>query len=153
KTNIGHLEAAAGVAALIKTALCVQHRQVPPHLHLSTLNPKIDLDRLGLRVPQASEPMPAIDGLTRAAVNSFGFGGTNAHAILEAAPAASGTSAEAPVAALAAKGLVPILPLSARSPGALTELAGRYGQLAGQHSLAELGAAVAHRRTQHRHAR
>jgi myxalamid-type polyketide synthase MxaE and MxaD len=153
KTNIGHLEAAAGVAALIKTALCLQHRQVPPHLHLSTLNPKIDLDRLGLRVPQECEPMPAIGGLTRAAVNSFGFGGTNAHAILEAAPATSGTSVDAPIAALAAKGLVPILPLSARSPGALTELAGRYGQLAGAHSLAELGAAVTHRRTHHRQAR
>jgi myxalamid-type polyketide synthase MxaE and MxaD len=151
KTNIGHLEAAAGVAALIKTALCLQHRQVPPHLHLSTLNPKIDLDRLGLRVPRVPEPMPAIDGVTRAAVNSFGFGGTNAHAILEAAPAARGLSPAA--TAPAAQGLVPILPLSARSPGALTELAGRYGQLTGEHSLAELGAAVAHRRTQHRQAR
>lgn len=86
KTHIGHLGAAAGAAALIKTALCVQHRQVPPHLHLFTLNPKIDLDQLGLRVPQACEPLPEIGGTVRAAVSSFGFGGTNAHAILEAAP-------------------------------------------------------------------
>jgi myxalamid-type polyketide synthase MxaE and MxaD len=153
KTNIGHLEAAAGVAAFIKTALCLQHRQVPPHLHLSTLNPKIDLDRLGLRVPRVCEPLPEIGGVTRAAVNSFGFGGTNAHAILEAAPATSDTGAEARSAPPAASGLVPVLPLSARSPGALTELAGRYRQLADEHSLAEIAAAVAHRRTQHRQAR
>jgi hybrid polyketide synthase/nonribosomal peptide synthetase FtdB len=177
KTNIGHLEAAAGIAALIKTALCVQHRQVPPHLHLSTLNPKIDLDRLGLKVPQECEPLPEIGGLTRAAVNSFGFGGTNAHAILEAAPLPRGTSADLRTAAPAAtgsigpaatgsigpaatgnigpaaKGLVPILPLSARSPGALSELAGRYRQLSGEHDVTEVAAAVTQRRTQHRQAR
>jgi len=153
KTNIGHLEAAAGIAALIKTALCLQHRQIPPHLHLSALNPKIDLDQLGLRVPRACEPFPETGGPGRAAVNSFGFGGTNAHAILEAAPVTGGTSAAARITPVRATGLVPVLPLAARSAGALTELAGRYRRLADNYSLAELAPAVAHRRTHHHQAR
>jgi len=153
KTNIGHLEAAAGIAALIKTALCLQRGQVPPHLHLSTLNPKIDLDRLGLSVPLVCQPLPENGGPARAAVNSFGFGGTNAHAILAAAPVARATSAAPGLVPAGAKGLVPILPLSARSAAALTELAGRYRRLADEYSLAELGPAVAHRRTHHHQAR
>ncbi|HXL91157.1 MAG TPA: type I polyketide synthase [Streptosporangiaceae bacterium] len=153
KTNIGHLEAAAGIAALIKTALCLQRRQVPPHLNLTTLNPKIDLDQLGLAVPRVCQPLPESGGLTRAAVNSFGFGGTNAHAILEAAPVAHAPSTAAILVPAGAKGLVPVLPLSARSAAALTELAGRYRRLADDYSLAELAPAVAHRRTQHHQAR
>ena len=150
KTNIGHLEAAAGVAALIKTALCLNHGKVPPHLNLSTLNPKIDLDALGLRVPRTVEPLAASNGTTRAAVNSFGFGGTNAHAILEVAPAADGADAGT---APAAEGLVKVLPLAARSQAALADLAGRYRAIADSHGLGELTAAAARRRTHHRQAR
>ncbi len=159
KTNMGHLEAAAGVAALIKTALCLEHGQVPPHLNLSTLNPKIDLDALGLRVPRKVEPLTGSNGATRAAVNSFGFGGTNAHAILEVAPAADGTGADpaAPAAegtaASAAQGLVKVLPLAARSQAALADQAGRYRPIADRYGLDELAAAAAHRRTLHRQAR
>ena len=152
KTNIGHLEAAAGVAALIKTALCLRHGQVPPHLNLSTVNPKIDLDALGLRVPRAVEPLTASNGLTRAAVNSFGFGGTNAHAVLQTAPVPAGPGA-LPEQPAPAQGLMPVLPLSARSGPALTELAGRYRALADQHSLADLAGAASLRRSQHRQAR
>jgi acyl transferase domain-containing protein len=75
KTNVGHLEAAAGAAALIKAVLCLRHRQVPPHLHLATLNLAIDLAALRLRIPSASEPIAEPGGVVRAAVNSFGFGG------------------------------------------------------------------------------
>ena len=156
KTNMGHLEAAAGVAALIKTALCLEHGQVPPHLNLSTLNPKIDLDALGLRVPRTVESLTGSNGATRAAVNSFGFGGTNAHAILEVAPAAAGTGAGAPAAAGAAapaQGLVTVLPLAARSQAALADLAGRYRLIADGYGLDDLAAAAAHRRTHHRQAR
>ncbi|MGV7904353.1 ketoacyl-synthetase C-terminal extension domain-containing protein, partial [Mycobacterium kansasii] len=81
KTNLGHLEAAAGVVGFIKSALALGHRRVPRHLHLDALNPAIDLDELRLRIatePAALRP----DGRLRAGVNSFGFGGTNAHAIL-----------------------------------------------------------------------
>jgi len=156
KTNLGHLEAAAGVAALIKTALILQHRQVPAHLNLTTLNPAIDLDRLGLRVPRSCVPLGEIDGVTRASVNSFGFGGTNAHAVLEAAPAAhpaAPTDVDSDAAPRQAEGLVSILPLSARSPGALAGLADRYRRPAAEQRVADLAAAAAHRRTHHRQAR
>ncbi len=83
KTNIGHLEAAAGVAGLIKTVLSLQHRQIPPNLHFRTPNPAIDFDALRLRIPTAAEPWPDVDGPRIAGVNAFGYGGTNAHAIVQ----------------------------------------------------------------------
>ena len=87
KSNVGHLEAAAGMAGLIKTALCLQHRQIPANLHFENPNPQIPFDDLRLRVAQRLEPWPETNGQPpRAGVNSFGFGGTNGHAILEAAP-------------------------------------------------------------------
>jgi acyl transferase domain-containing protein/NADPH:quinone reductase-like Zn-dependent oxidoreductase len=85
KTNLGHLESAAGIAGLIKLVLCLQHRQIPPHLHLHTPNPLIAWERLPVRVAQEPiawpENAPVVGG-----VSSFGFSGTNAHLILEAAP-------------------------------------------------------------------
>ncbi len=86
KTNIGHLEAGAGIAGLIKVALALHHRRVPGNLHFDQPNPDIDWGSLRLRVPTCSEPWPAGDGPALAAVNAFGFGGTNAHLVLEAAP-------------------------------------------------------------------
>jgi len=81
KTNIGHTEAAAGVAGLIKTAMVLKNRQVPPHLHLKNVNPAIDLKNLCLRIP--TEPVDlSQEGELYACVNSFGFGGANAHVIL-----------------------------------------------------------------------
>ncbi len=156
KTNIGHLEAAAGAAALIKAALCLRHGLVPPHLNLTNLNPAIDLTALRLRIPADAEPIPEHDGVLRAAVNSFGFGGTNAHVVLEGAPvpadSASATAhSEAP---RPADGLPSVFPLSARSSGALAELAGRYAEV--MHSPEQIGlvaSAAAHRRTHHRQAR
>lgn len=91
KTNIGHTEAAAGVAGLIKAVLCLQHRAIPPHLHLQRVNPDIDLDKLGLKIPTELTPWPETSGARRAGVNSFGFGGTNAHVIVEEAPAFAST--------------------------------------------------------------
>jgi myxalamid-type polyketide synthase MxaD len=155
KTNIGHLEAAAGAAALIKVVLCLQHRQVPPHLHLATLNPAIDLTALRLRIPAASEPIAEHDGVVRAAVNSFGFGGTNAHAVLESAPvpASLATAASASVARRADP-LPGIFPVSARGAGALAELADRYAEaLHSPEQASLLASAAAHRRTHHRQAR
>ena len=81
KTNIGHTEAAAGVAGLIKAALVMNHRQVPPHLHLKEVNPAISLDELRLSVPVAPAALPD-EGELFACVNSFGFGGANAHVVL-----------------------------------------------------------------------
>lgn len=88
KTNIGHLEGAAGIAGVIKAALCLERRQLVPHLHFQTPNPRIPWDRLPIEVATTLRPFPDIDGAHLAAVSSFGISGTNAHAILERAPAA-----------------------------------------------------------------
>jgi acyl transferase domain-containing protein/NADPH:quinone reductase-like Zn-dependent oxidoreductase/SAM-dependent methyltransferase/acyl carrier protein len=88
KTNLGHLETAAGVAGLVKALLVLKHGQIPPSLHFETPNPNIDFAALKLRVPTALEPFPETEGGKRiAGVNSFGFGGANAHILLEEPPA------------------------------------------------------------------
>lgn len=87
KTNLGHLEAGAGIVGLIKTALALRHGAIPPHLHLRQPNPHIPFDALHLRIPQRLEPWPATHGGPRlAGVNAFGFGGTNAHVVMSDAP-------------------------------------------------------------------
>ena len=90
KTNIGHLEAAAGVAGLIKAALSVKNRKIAPLRALNQPNPEIDFDKLGLQLATTVEPWPTEYETPLAAVNAFGYGGTNAHAILAyAAPSLS----------------------------------------------------------------
>jgi acyl transferase domain-containing protein/surfactin synthase thioesterase subunit len=116
KTNIGHLEGAAGVAGVIKVALAMHHRLLPPSLHFESPNPHIAFDRLPLQVQTALDAWPHPDRALLAGVSSFGFGGTNAHLVLEQAPeAASATSASERGAYL--------LPLSAHSREALGALA------------------------------
>ncbi len=87
KTNVGHLETASGVAALIKTALALKHALLPPSLNFSSPNPKLDLANSPFHVNTQLLPWPAGDMPRRAGVSSFGVGGTNAHAVLEEAPA------------------------------------------------------------------
>ncbi|MDP2389248.1 MAG: ketoacyl-synthetase C-terminal extension domain-containing protein, partial [Acidobacteriota bacterium] len=87
KTNLGHLDSAAGVAGLIKTVLSLQHASIPPSLHFVTANPALDLDSGPLRVAASQTAWPAIDGPRRASVSSFGLGGNNSHAVVEQAPA------------------------------------------------------------------
>src|SRR5256714_4792255 len=89
KTNLGHLETAAGVAGLLKAMLVLQHREIPGSLHFSSPNPHIDFDKLKLRVPTDVEPFPETDGERLAGVNSFGFGGAKSHVILAAPPSLS----------------------------------------------------------------
>ncbi len=86
KTNIGHTEAAAGVGSLIKTTLALKNRLIPPHINLNTVNPALNLDEQPYDIPREVTPWPKHEGPARAGVNSFGFGGTNAHVILEEAP-------------------------------------------------------------------
>ncbi len=131
KTNIGHLEAAAGVAGLIKAMLCLQHGEITPHLNLRELNPHIDLGT-SLRIPTAVEPWPA-DGPRLAGVNAFGLSGTNAHVLLQAPPVLS------PEAAEPARERPVVLTVSARTPTALGTLARRYAATLaeGQVSLAD----------------
>ncbi|MGC2163614.1 MAG: beta-ketoacyl synthase N-terminal-like domain-containing protein, partial [Silvibacterium sp.] len=124
KTNLGHLEAAAGVAGLIKVALAIRHREIPPSLHFEKPNPHIHFDELPLRVQTTLSPWPAESGSALAGVSSFGFGGTNAHVVLEEAPP------EIPEMRDAERKIgTQLLPLSARSPEALRSLARAYQHL------------------------
>ena len=119
KTNIGHLEAAAGIASLIKVVLAFQHGEIPAHLHFTNPSPHIAWDEIPIRVPMQATPWPA--GVERpiAGVSSFGFSGTNAHVILQAPPLEQWEESEV-------ERPLHVLALSARSEAALKELAGRY---------------------------
>ncbi len=149
KSNIGHLEAASGMASLIKVALSLKNEQIPPNLHFNNPNPQIKFEKYHLRVPTAPESWPASPQQPRhACLNSFGFGGTNATVILaEPTPAASNNGAQAPSSTY-------ILPLSADSEPALKSLVGRYrDQLeSGTDSLSDLCFSAA-TRTTHRNQR
>ena len=119
KTNIGHLEAAAGIAGLIKLVLALEHEQLPRHLHFETPNPLIPWDTLPVRVTTEATPWPRGAARRLAGVSSFGFSGTNAHIVLEEAP----TTATKPAAV---ERPLHLLTLSARTEPALRDLAERY---------------------------
>ncbi|MDQ1834738.1 type I polyketide synthase [Massilia scottii] len=116
KSNMGHLDAAAGIAGLIKATLSVRFGKIPPSLHFSRPNPHLALDKTPFWVPTQAEEWPSRQPVRRAAVSSFGIGGTNVHVLLEQAPdhepAASSASQTAPQ----------VLPLSAATPAALASL-------------------------------
>jgi non-ribosomal peptide synthase protein (TIGR01720 family) len=114
KTNIGHLDAAAGVAGIIKAALALHHEQIPPSLNFRRPNPQIDFGGSPFFVNTELRPWPRSGVPRRAAVSSFGLGGTNAHLVLEEAPLRE--------AAPAASGEHRLVTLSARSPAALERL-------------------------------
>jgi acyl transferase domain-containing protein len=89
KTNMGHLEAASGIAGLIKVVLMLQHRQIPPHLNLRTVNQHISLDKSPIALPTELEPWAAsASGRRAAGVSAFGFGGTNCHIVVAEGPIA-----------------------------------------------------------------
>jgi acyl transferase domain-containing protein len=120
KTNIGHVEAAAGVAGLIKVVLSLQNAEIPPHLHFKTLNPHASVNQSAISIPTRSVPWPAGDRPRIAGVSGFGFSGTNAHVIVEEAPLPPPTGEAAEDRPLH------VLALSAKSDRALDELAARY---------------------------
>ena len=119
KTNIGHLESAAGVAGLIKVILALQHRTIPPHLHFHTPSPHIAWADLPLQVSTKEVAWEPIGGRRIGGVSSFGFSGTNAHIVLEEAPPYVAVE-EAPVRRSC------LLALSARDDKAFAELASRF---------------------------
>ncbi|PYQ42300.1 MAG: hypothetical protein DMF77_13265 [Acidobacteria bacterium] len=126
KTNIGHLEAAAGIAGLIKTALCLRHRYIPANLHFRSPNPHLELGQTRFVVSVEGRPWPSADGELRlAGISSFGFGGTNAHVVLEEAPPISAPAAVEEGSPLA-------LPFSARSAEGLRALAADYAAFLAQ---------------------
>ncbi|WP_369381993.1 type I polyketide synthase [Streptomyces sp. cg36] len=138
KTNVGHLGAAAGIAGFIKAVLALEHRQIPPTLHFDRPNPLIDFAASPFRVPTALEEWRAGEGPRRAAISAFGVGGTNAHVIVEEAPPAPDP---APRPARPARWQV--LPLSARTSGALRGQAENLGRHLTEHPATDL-ADVAH---------
>ena len=88
KANVGHLEPAAGIASLIKTLLALEKGEIPPQIHVEQINPQISLEHTRLRIPRRLEPWPRHGRRRVAAVNSFGFGGTNVTAVVAEAPEA-----------------------------------------------------------------
>jgi acyl transferase domain-containing protein/NADPH:quinone reductase-like Zn-dependent oxidoreductase/acyl carrier protein len=127
KTNIGHLETASGMAGLLKAVLCLKHRAVPRSLHFDTPNPGIDFEGGRLRVVDRLTPLERRDGPLTIGVNSFGFGGTNAHIVLmEALGSDVPQASQAQPAPAPVEAPLPPLVLTARAPGALAVLASRY---------------------------
>jgi acyl transferase domain-containing protein/NADPH:quinone reductase-like Zn-dependent oxidoreductase/SAM-dependent methyltransferase/acyl carrier protein len=155
KTNLGHLETAAGMAGLLKAMLVLEHREIPGSLHFKTPNPHIDLEKLKLRIPVEVEPFPATNGPRLAGVNSFGFGGANAHVVLAEPPqtAAIEISMES-----ASQRDWPIV-LSARSEASLRASAGRLAAWIDDHMrsnghsplLPDLAYTLGARRNHHSH--
>jgi acyl transferase domain-containing protein/acyl carrier protein len=121
KTNFGHTEAAAGLAGLIKVILALQHEVLPAHLHFEKPNPEIGLDRMNAFVPVSNVPWPRAVRPRIAGISSFGFSGTNAHVVLEEAPALDPDEKDS-------SRPVHILALSARTNTALSRLIASYSQ-------------------------
>ncbi len=157
KTNMGHLESAAGIAGLIKATLCLDKRQIPPHLHLVKPNPEIDFKALGLRVPTTLEPWPTYAEDTIAGVNSFGFGGTNAHCVLQAYVPAQHSHRVLPSMRVtpARKALDPlVIPLSARTECLDRVAEGTYEWIRQESEkvpFSDFAYSLARRRTHHEH--
>nr|WP_242431801.1 type I polyketide synthase [Burkholderia ambifaria] len=141
KTNIGHLETASGMAGLLKAVLCLKHRAVPRSLHFDTPNPGIDFEGGRLRVVDRFTPLERGDAPLTIGINSFGFGGTNAHVVI--------TEAVVPATQSVARIDAPLPPLvlTARSPAALEAVAARHlARLQSGADWAALAAAAARRR-------
>jgi len=126
KSNLGHLEAASGMAGLMKVLLAFRHRVIPPNLHFEEANPRIDFQDLNLRVVTEATPLPP-DKRLLAGINSFGFGGANAHLVLSAPP-----QREAPVKVTPPRAGLPFI-LSAKTPQALREVAARTADFIAAH--------------------
>jgi acyl transferase domain-containing protein len=129
KSNLGHLEAASGMAGVIKTALSLKHQEIPPSLHCNQLSPYIPFDELSLRVQQHLEPWPKHDHPALAGVSSSSFGGVNAHIVLEEAPLAEASGESRPWH---------LLLLSARSDSALETATANLAGYLRHHSQASL---------------
>ncbi|WP_204807914.1 type I polyketide synthase [Mycobacterium riyadhense] len=147
KTNIGHLEAASGVAGFIKAVLSVQRGQIPPNLHFSQWNPAINASSTRLFVPVENVAWPSDSGPRRAAVSSFGLGGTNAHAIIEQGPElapASGTGSGGEVSTLVVTGKTP-----QRVAATATVLADWMAGAGADVALADVAHTLNHHRARH----
>jgi acyl transferase domain-containing protein/NADPH:quinone reductase-like Zn-dependent oxidoreductase/acyl carrier protein len=142
KTNLGHLEPASGLVGTLKAILALEHDLLPASLHCVEPNPDIPFDELNLKIATSAQPLPRVAGGRYAGINSFGFGGTNAHVVLADPPRRDRTRRE--------EGPAPqFLMLSAHSRAALSELASRYAdrlENAQPHDAQVVASAAAHRR-------
>ncbi|MCV7314710.1 SDR family NAD(P)-dependent oxidoreductase [Mycolicibacillus parakoreensis] len=140
KTNIGHLEAAAGIAGVLKVVLALENELIPRHLNFQNPSPHIPWDRLAVEVVKEATPWERDAQRPRVAgVSSFGFAGTNAHVIIEEAPLAARPSVVEPDRFDEPESSrFGILPLSARTPGALARLAAEYRRWLEEHPAATL---------------
>ncbi len=120
KTNIGHLEAASGIAALIKVVMSLQNEEIPPHINFDEPSPDIEWDRYHMSIPSKLTPWTSGGRPRVASINSFGLSGTNAHIILS--EGRSSPNRPAP------SGRYYLLPVSARTPDALRAISHRYGR-------------------------
>jgi microcystin synthetase protein McyG len=120
KTNFGHLEAAAGIAGLIKVVLQLQHQEIAPHLHFQQPNPHINWEALPITVPTQSTPWIVPGDRRIAGVSAFSFSGTNAHVVLEESPTSGTSSVTNPEQPFN------LLTLSAKTPEVMQKLASRY---------------------------
>ena len=136
KTNIGHLEAAAGIAGVIKVILSLEHETLPKHLHFENPSPHIPWDRLAVEVVREATPWERNGRPRIAGISSFGFAGTNAHVILEEAPEEAPAAEPRPVEQPGAR--FSLLPLSARTPAALVQIADQYRTWLSAHPEASL---------------
>ncbi|MBI3434538.1 MAG: amino acid adenylation domain-containing protein, partial [Proteobacteria bacterium] len=144
KTNVGHLEPAAGIAGLIKAALCVQRAQIPGNVNFQTVNPRIRLGELGIDVCRRLVDFPDTGGPRVAAVNSFGFGGTNACAIVQQPP----QLLRHPPAGARAETCPVVLALSAANQGSLRSSAARLAAMVdGEAALCDVAGTLALRRS------
>ncbi|KAJ9293898.1 hypothetical protein DTO271G3_7274 [Paecilomyces variotii] len=156
KSNIGHLEGASGVASVIKTTLALQKGKIPPNMHFNTVNSKIDLEGWKLAVPTKLVEWPRPEkGPRRASINSFGYGGTNAHVVLEEyIPASATVQMNVPDAIANGVHNRPyLLPLTSHS----TKAGELWEKLLASYlrselpQLSDVGFTLSHRRTMHRH--
>ncbi|GAA3945060.1 type I polyketide synthase [Actinoplanes auranticolor] len=149
KSTIGHLEAGAGVAGLIKATLALDRAEIPATTNVRTLNPAVDWAEANLHVVRERTPWPEHDRPRRAGVSGFGYGGTIAHVLLEEAP----SRARPATAGVSDAGSARLFPLSARSPQALREQAVSLMRRLGDEpaSLDDLGHTLATRRSHLEH--
>ncbi|MEV4750087.1 type I polyketide synthase [Streptosporangium sp. NPDC049248] len=149
KTNLGHTEGAAGITGLIKTVLCVRHGWLPASLNFTSPNPSIPWNEIRVRVCDQGQPWPQVGGPRRAGVSSFGITGTNVHIVVEEPPSASRPDEwNRPEERHEDGDRAVLLPISARTPSALSALAARYRDLL-PFSLHQIAGAAGARRSHH----
>jgi microcystin synthetase protein McyG len=150
KTNIGHAEAASGVAGLLKVVMSLRHEAIPPHLHLDAPNPRIPWTSFPVAVPTTLTPWPRSERPRRAGVSSFGFSGTNAHVVIEEAPVRAVAKPSAHEANTGPR----IVTVSARTEAALRDSASRLNAVfdaTDVPTLADVATTLATGRTHHAH--